>query len=37
MKVAWAGTEVLLEDTFGEVKSRRMRFHPGSRCTRALK
>lgn len=29
--------EVLLEEILGELKSRRKRLHPGSRCTRALK
>jgi hypothetical protein len=37
MYVACAGIDVLPDEIFGEVKSRRTRFHPGSRWTRTLK
>ena len=36
-KEACGETEALPDDTFGEVKSNRSRFHPGSKCTKALK
>ena len=31
------GVDILLEASFGDTKSNRRRFGPGSRCTRALK
>lgn len=37
MKDACGEMEVFDEETLGEVKSRRILFQPGSRCTNALK
>lgn len=37
MKVACEGTEELDDESFGEEKSNRMRFQPGSRWIKALK